>query len=169
MISLSQGSGLLNWVEHCVLIHSTTFFSFSENCNWWLHEMFLLVVPPIYNHCPSQKANWEITGNRSPPSGLKANLAKENQITFQFCRRGGVHSLLSGRRSRSVSASPPIQKENPFRQELLGEFLTKSSLQDVETSFIAFKMCFFIDIDILNFDTFQKILAVKLNRVLVRN
>jgi len=34
-------------------------------------------------------------------------------------RRGGVHSLLSNRRSRSVSASPPIEKENPFRREFL--------------------------------------------------
>ena len=70
----------------------------------------------------------------------------------------------------SVSASPPIQKENPFRQEFLGEFpTTKNFFKDVETSFIAFKMGFFIDIGTLNFDTFQKILAVKLNRVLVRN
>ena len=40
-----------------------------------------------------------------------------------YSRRGGVHSVLSSRRSRSVSASPPLEKENPFRRELLGELL----------------------------------------------
>lgn len=44
-------------------------------------------------------------------------------------RRGGgdnVHSLLSSRRSRSVSASPPMEKENPFRREFLENISSKA-------------------------------------------
>ena len=109
-----------------------------------------------------------------PANWIKSQSSEEmRQLTFQFCRRGGVHSLLSGRRSRSVSASPPIQKENPFRQEFLGEFHTKSSERQFQKTqklpLLPLKCVSLLIQMILNFDTFQKILAVKLNRVLVRN
>jgi len=44
----------------------------------------------------------------------------------KYTRRGGVHSLLSNRRSRSVSSSPPIEKENPFRREFLDNISCKA-------------------------------------------
>ena len=71
-----------------------------------------------------------------------------------YSRRGGVHSVLSSRRSRSVSASPPLEKENPFRRELLGE------LQDICCSCCAPAHWL---------ETFQRTLAAKLSGVLVRN
>ena len=45
--------------------------------------------------------------------------------------RGGVHSLINIRRTRSVSASPPIQKENPFRREFLGNHRNQNNSSEV--------------------------------------
>jgi len=55
----------------------------------------------------------------SPDSGISSP-SEEQDRTRRGGVRGGVHSLINIRRSRSVSASPPIQKENPFRREFLG-------------------------------------------------
>merc|ERR1712038_1159362 len=54
----------------------------------------------------------------SPDSGISSP-SEEQDRTRRGKVRGGVHSLINIRRSRSVSASPPIQKENPFRREFL--------------------------------------------------
>lgn len=61
-----------------------------------------------------------------PDSGISS---PSHDITPDKSRRRGgdnVHSLLSSRRSRSVSASPPMEKENPFRREFLENISSKA-------------------------------------------
>jgi len=59
-----------------------------------------------------------------PDSGISS---PSHDTTADKSRRGdNVHSLLSSRRSRSVSASPPMEKENPFRREFLENISSKA-------------------------------------------
>jgi len=51
----------------------------------------------------------------SSDSGISSPSEEQDRAS----RRGGVHSLINIKRSRSVSSSPPIEKENPFRKEFL--------------------------------------------------
>lgn len=162
---------LFYWGQYCVLHLSflKNSFSLSENCNWWLHEMFLLVVPPIYNHCPSQKANWEITGNRSPPTGLELNLATEKQITFHLQTRRS--SQPAERQTEPLCLCLPAHPEGESLQTRVSRWVSHKEHQFQKTEKLPLLplKCVSLLILILNFDTFQKILAVKLNRVLVRN
>ena len=110
--------------------------------------MFLLVVPPIYNHCPSQKANWEITGNRSPPTGLELNLATEKQITFHFADEAEFTACWAADGAAPSLPPRPYRRRIPSDKSFSVSFSQRAPVsKDVETSFIAVKMCFFIDID----------------------
>jgi len=62
----------------------------------------------------------------SPDSGISSPSEEQDRASRRGAVRGGVHSLINIRRSRSVSASPPIQKENPFRREFLEHVSSKA-------------------------------------------
>ena len=83
----------------------------------------LTYVSQFYHRFQSDTTDSGISSPSSESRWLSANYPVNDHDHHKIfsTRRGGVHSLLSNRRSRSVSASPPIEKENPFRREFLGK------------------------------------------------